>query len=148
MRPFHYDLATTFGTPPNGIRCDWNPDWAEYAFPLAAGKSWTVHSTCHPAATASVDIVATLRVTGAERTNVGGVTVDVWVIVTDATITFKGPQATDTEKIHDEDHFAPDHGVTVREKTTSSGTDPSTGKATNDTETRDLVSLFPSTTSA
>lgn len=140
--------ATTFGTPPNGVRCDWNPDWAEYAFPLTAGKSWTVKSSCHPAATASVEIVASLRVTRAERTSVGGTTVDVWVILTDATITFRTPQGTDVEKVQDEDHFAPDHGITVHEKTTSSGTDPATGKSTNDTETRELVSLYPSTTSA
>lgn len=138
------DQATTFSFPQGSIRCDWNPDFADYKFPLSAGRSWTVNSACHPNATTSFTVSGTAHVSGPERTSVGGTHVDVWIVTTDATVTFSGGGSSVTEKIHDEDHFSPDHGITVRDVQTSTGTGPS-GQQSNDKTSRDLKNLEPGT---
>src|SRR5581483_10530733 len=69
--------ATTFqGGPGGSVRCDWNPDVADYMFPLHAGLSWTLKSSCHPNATTEVDVNGTARVTSTKRLTIAGEQVD------------------------------------------------------------------------
>jgi hypothetical protein len=140
-----YDDATTFGGGGGSIRCDWNPDFFQYVFPLHVGSSWTEKSSCHPNATVAFAVSGTSRVTGTKRVTVGAEQVDTWVVITDATITFGANGRSFTRKIHDEDDFAPDHGITVHEVEASSGTDPSTGQPSSDNVTRQLKNLTPGT---
>jgi len=139
-----YDLATFFSGPTGSVHCDWTPDFLQYKFPLHTGLSWNVQTSCHPSASSSIALSGSSHVSGARRMTAAGSQVDVWVVLTDATITFKGNGATFTEKLHDEDDFLPDHGITVREveATTDTG---SSGQQSKDTTTRDLKSLEPGT---
>jgi hypothetical protein len=137
-----YETATTFSFPNGSFRCTWNPEFAEYEFPLRRGSSWHVQATCHPNAQSSITLSGTSRVMSQQRATVGGTPVDTWTIVTDATIRFTGNGASFTETIRDEDHFAPAYGVTVHEVATTTDTDPS-GQQSHDQTTRDLKNLKP-----
>lgn len=74
--------------------------------------------------------------------SVGGIQVATWIIITDAKITFSGNGTSFSEKIHDDEDFAPDHGIAVRDVLTTTGTDPS-GQQSSEKTTRELKSLTP-----
>ena len=139
-----FDLATTFNVGQGSLRCAWSPVFAQYAFPLKAGKAWAVRSSCHPNTATSITLSGTSRVSGRQRVSVAGTSVDTWIVLTDATITFSGNGVAFTERLHDVDHFAPDRGVTVQEVETTTDRDPS-GKQTHDTTTRVLQNVAPGT---
>lgn len=138
------ELATTFGFSSGSFRCDWNPDFVEYRFPVRQGASWSVQTSCHPSPQSSITLTGLSRVTGRHRVTVGRQSVDAWIIVTDAIIKFNGTGASFSEAIRDEDHFAPAYGITVHEVATTTDTDPS-GQQTHDKTVRDLNSLVPTT---
>ena len=139
-----FELATTFGFSNGSVRCDWNPDFVEYRFPLRVGASWSVQTSCHPNPQSSITLSGTSHVMGRHRVTVGRQSVDTWIVVTDATIRFNGTGASFSEMIRDEDHFAPAYGITVHEVATTTDTDPS-GQQTHDKTTRDVKSLAPTT---
>ena len=126
------------------VRCDWNPDLLEYEFPLRAGASWPERSSCHPSSTSTFSVDGTARVSGPEHLSVGGGSVVTWIVTFDGTLRVQGDTQSFSETIHDEDHFSPDHGITVKEVTNTTDTDPS-GKQTKDSETRYLENLSPGT---
>jgi hypothetical protein len=137
-----YELATTFSFQAGSFRCDWNPDFVQYKFPLRRGSSWKVLTSCHPNAQSTITLSGSSRVSGQQRMTVGGVTVDTWILLTDAKITFSGNGTSFSESLQDEDHFAPRYGITVREIQTTTDTDPS-GQQTHNKTTRELKSLKP-----
>jgi hypothetical protein len=137
-----FETATTFSFPSGSFRCVWSPSFVEYKFPLRIGSTWTVHTTCHPNAQSSLTLEGASRVVASERRDVGGTTVDDWIIATDATIRISSNGSTSTESTRDEDHFAPSYGITVYEVTATTDTDLS-GLQTRDRTVRALQNLKP-----
>ena len=80
--------------------CDWQPDLVLYQFPLRRGATWQTKGACTQGDD-SREREMTFRVLGAQRLQVGGRSVDVWVI--------EGGQGSEVR-----DYFAPDYGVTAR----------------------------------
>jgi hypothetical protein len=142
-----YDTKSTFGEPPQGFTCDWKPDLLEARFPIAAGQTWDVKSSCTStvgAASITITVNGKATVRGSERATVGGTPVDVWVGHFEGTINFKTPQGNFSQKVTSDDRISPKYGVTVRSTETSEGTNPQTGQEQKTKATRELVSLTPS----
>jgi hypothetical protein len=139
-----YVVSTTFRFPQATVRCNWTPALADYRFPLRAGATWTERASCHPDAKDSISVDAVANVTKSERLIVAGEPVDAWVIVVNGTLTLDVGGATSTQKIRDEDHFSPAHGITVEEILDTVTTDPS-GAQTRDRLTRVVQNVAPGT---
>jgi len=138
-----YILESTFGQPPQGFRCDWNPDVLEYKLPLAQGTSWRAAQSCTAAQGFTIEFDSASRVTGAERVRVAGQDVDTWVIRSEGTLTFRTPQGSSTQNLTSDNHFSPEHGLSVKSTETVEGPDPSTGDDVNETSTREILNLTP-----
>lgn len=136
-------LETTFGQPPEGFRCDWNPDVLEYKLPLATGSSWEIKASCSPGQGLTISIDARSEVVGSERIRVAGEDVDTWVVRSQGTLTFQTPQGTSTQKVTSDDRFSPKHGLSVRSSETTEGTDPMTGQNVRDSSRREILNLSP-----
>ena len=137
-----YVRVSTFRTPGGDVRCDWNPDFVQFKFPLRRGIAWTIDSRCRPNATSTIAVKGSARVTGARQRTVGGERVAVWVVISDVTFTFSGNGASFSQAVHDEEDFAPSHGLTVFDVLTTTGTAPS-GEQSRRRTTRVLKSLRP-----
>ncbi len=138
------DLQTTFHFVQGTVKCPWSPVLIDYRFPLHAGASWTERASCHPRAGDSIAVDAVAHVARSERLVVAGGPVDVWVVVVDGTLKLDIAGTSTTQKIHDEDHFSPDHGITVEEILDSVTTDAS-GTQTRDRLTRVVQNVAPGT---
>ena len=137
-----YVRVSTFRTPGGDVRCDWNPDFVQFKYPLRRGASWAVQSSCRPNATTTLSVKGSGRVTEARERTVGGRRVSVWVVTSDVTFTFTGGGASQTLVLHDVEDFAPSHGLTVYDVLTTTATDPS-GERSERKTTRVLKSLSP-----
>lgn len=135
---------TTFGDPPNGFECDWEPDIRELVLPLREGASWEVSATCEVATDVTFEIEADTRVLGTAVVPVGGQDVATWRLESQGTVRFTSPQGSFEQEVASDDHFAPEHGLYVRSVEKTEGDDPQTGQPTSETTTRELVSLEPS----
>jgi hypothetical protein len=138
-----YILESTFGQPPQGFRCDWNPDVLEYKLPLAQGTTWQAAQSCTPGQGFTIEFESTSRVTGAERIRVAGQDVDTWVIRSEGTLTFRTPQGSSTQNLTSDSRFSPKHGLSVKSTETIKGRDPSTGENVDETSTREILNLTP-----
>lgn len=135
---------TTFGDPPNGFECDWEPDIRELVLPLREGASWEVSGTCEVGTDVTFAVEADTRVVGTAVVPVGGQDVATWRLESQGTIRFTSPQGSFEQEVASDDRFAPEHGLYVRSVETTEGDDPQTGEPTSETTTRELVSLEPS----
>lgn len=117
-------LESSFGT----YDCDWAPDSLEIALPLAAGKTWTLDSTC----TANVEFrgqpmaitihrTGQFKVTGQKKEDIGGSSVTVWVVEGTSVVETSGGfnQRQESQSLA---HLAPDHGLRVYTKEVTKGT--------------------------
>ena len=137
-------FEASFGGQAYAYDCDWNPDTVEFALPLAAGKTWTVDSRC----TAEIEVqpgqkqtltihrTGNQSVTGQKRVDVGGTSVNVWVIEGKTTVQTSG--AFNSRQESDGTiHMAPEYGLRVYQKEVTRG---SQGDATVEVK---LTSLKP-----
>jgi hypothetical protein len=134
----------TFGAPPQGFECDFQPDLAELRFPLKIGAAWNTDGTCSAPPGISVDFSGRTRVTDLAKRTVDGTSVDAWRLVTKATIEFSTAQGSFDQSVDSDSYLAPAYGVYVYSVDKQSGTDPTTGERVNETSTKELVSLTPS----
>jgi hypothetical protein len=138
-----YTHRVIFGTPPNTLTCDLEPDLLEIKLPLQSGAVWTIRSSCEFAPGVILSFTGTGSVLGTERVTVGGTQADTSRIKSDITVRGEGDGETVEQKIVTDGLFAPGAGLFVRISTQISGTDPFTGEPSNSSTVQELVSLTP-----
>jgi hypothetical protein len=97
------------------IKCDWNPDVLLFPAQLSVGKTWTADSKCtvtnpqDPSKPITLHLTADGKISGRVAANVGGTTVNCWVL--DAHVKLDTPNG--AVDLTEHDHFDPVHGVNV-----------------------------------
>jgi hypothetical protein len=138
-----YTHRVIFGTPPNTLTCDLEPDLLEVKLPLRSGAVWTIRSSCEFSPGVILSFSGTSSLLGTERVTIGGTQVDTSRIKSDITVRGEGDGETVEQRIATDSLFAPGAGLFVRISTQISGTDPFTGEPSNSSTSQELVSLTP-----
>lgn len=117
-----------YGQGDRSTNCNWEPDLLQYVLPLNANSSWKIDSSCPTdlgpqGGPGKITNTGNYRVVGTERLQVGGKSVDCWVIegTSDTVIKNATGQTVFSFQSTSRDWFAPKYGVSARALTTTSG---------------------------
>jgi len=138
-----YTHRVTFGTPPNSLECNLEPDFLDIKLPLQSGAVWTIQTSCEFSPGVFLRFSGTSSVLGSERVTIGGKQVDTTRIKSDVTFRAEGDGESIEQRIVSDGLFAPGAGLYVRATTEISGNDPFTGEPSNSKTVEELVSLTP-----
>jgi hypothetical protein len=108
-------------------RCDWQPDFVQYVFPLDVGRRWDVSTTCRstdPTRPGSLTQKSTARVTERRSVTVGGVTTTVFVIERSGTTTLGAAGVTVVRRRASTELWSPRYGLVVEESGTTATDTP------------------------
>ena len=103
-------------------RCDWQPDFLQYALPLEVGRRWEVDTTCRstdPTRPGYLAEKSSVRVTEKRRVTVGDVATTVFVLESEGTNTAVAGGVTVIRRRRATELWSPRYGVVVEESGTS-----------------------------